>query len=522
MKATRPVMFIILDGWGIGGDDDHNAIWLAKTPTMDHFLAHYPNTAIGAAAEHIGLPAGHPGSTEMGHLIMGAGRNLLLPQMQLLGAIQSGDLKTNPALVKALAEAVHGTGRLHLMGLLSDGGVHTYDIACHKLLAMAKAAGVKQVFVHAITDGRDVPPQSAQKYIHTLQNKMAATEIGTIATVQGRWWIMDRDHRWERIESAYKLLVLGEGLHQAKSVDEAITNAYARGETDEFIQPTLIDPAGTMQDGDVVINFNFRVDREIEITQALIEPDFHHFERRHWPQLHFVGMSEYYTGMPAEAALGRSELTAKNILGQVLSDRGYSQLRLTETEKWVYVTKIFNVMQEDPFPGEERILIPSDKIATYDLKPDMQAANIADEAVKHLQNKAFDVYVMNFPNADMLGHTGNKPATMQGVEAIDRALKQIYEEIKKQNGVMLITADHGDAEVMWDHDSNCPHTFHTDSLVPFIMVDEQHKDAQLREGGSLQDCAPTLLDILGEPKPADMTGTSLLTPPPSPPIKGGV
>jgi len=513
MKAKRPVMFIILDGWGIGGEHDHNAIWLAKTPTMDQFMTEYPHTAIGAAGPYIGLPEGHPGSTEMGHLIMGAGRNLLLPQTQLLGAIQSGEFKTNPTLLKALATAAHGTGRLHLMGLLSDGGVHTYDTACHELLGMAQAAGVKQVFVHVITDGRDVPPQSAKKYVHTLQNKMAAAGVGKIATVQGRWWVMDRDHRWERIESAYKLLVLGEGLHQAQSIDEAIATAYTRGETDEFIQPTLIDPAGTIQADDVVINFNFRVDREIEITQALIEPEFHHFERRHWPNFTYVGMSQYYTGMPAPAALGRSELAAQNILGEVLSQRGYSQLRLTETEKWVYVTKIFNVMREDPFAGEERILIPSDKIPTYDLKPAMQAAAIAEEAVKHLRNRAFDVYVMNFPNADMLGHTGNKPAAMHGIEAIDQALKAIYEEIKKQNGVMLITADHGDAEVMWDHDSDCPHTFHTDSLVPFIVVDDQLKGTKLRDGGSLQDCAPTLLDILGEAKPADMTGTSLLVKP---------
>lgn len=510
MKARRPVMFIILDGWGIGTDDAHNAIFLARTPIIDYFLANYPNKPIGAAGPHIGLPQGHPGSTEMGHLIMGAGRDLLLPQQQLLGAIQSGELRKNKALAGAITAAATGNGRLHLMGLLSDGGVHTYDTACFELMAMAKLAGVKQVYIHAITDGRDVPPKSAGKYIHTLQNKISAIGIGSIATVQGRWWVMDRDHRWERIEAAYKLLVLGEGLQQAKSAEAAVAAAYQRDETDEFIRPTVVDPAGTMRDGDTVINFNFRVDREIEITQALIEQDFHHFERRHFPKLHYVGMSHYYQGMTAPAALKRVELSAKNILGEVLSDRGYTQLRLTETEKWVYVTKIFNVMQEDPFPGEERILIPSDKIATYDLKPEMQAAAIADEAVKHLNNNAFDVYVINFPNADMLGHTGNKAAAIAGVEAIDRALKQIYEELKQHNGVMLITADHGDAEVMWDKEWNCPHTFHTDSFVPFIVVDEEHKTAQLRDDGTLKDCAATILDILDEPKPVEMTGASLI------------
>ncbi|MFA6474980.1 MAG: 2,3-bisphosphoglycerate-independent phosphoglycerate mutase [Patescibacteria group bacterium] len=502
MKSKRPVMFIILDGWGIGTDDAHNAIFLAKTPTIDSFLANYPNKPIGAAGPHIGLPQGHPGSTEMGHLIMGAGRNLLLPQMQLLQAIATGDIRKNPVLLKAIQQAVTGTGRLHLMGLISDGGVHTYDTACHELVAMAKAGGVKDVFIHAITDGRDVPPTSARQYVAKLGND--------VATLQGRWWVMDRDHRWERIEAAYKLLVLGEGLHQANSADAAITTAYARGETDEFIQPTIINPDGIMRDGDVVINFNFRIDREIEITQALIEPGFKHFTRRTVPKLHYVGMSEYYTDMPAPAALARVELAAKNILGEVLSKRGYSQLRLTETEKWVYVTKIFNVMREDPFPGEERVLIPSDKIATYDLKPAMQAEAIAAEAVKHLKSDAFDVYVMNFPNADMLGHTGNKPATILGVEAIDRALHIIYQELKVHDGVMIITADHGDAEVMWDPTYNCPHTFHTDSFVPFILIDDQHKQAKLRDDGTLKDCAATILDILGEPKPVDMTGTSLI------------
>ncbi len=510
MKAKRPVMFIILDGWGIGTDDAHNAIFLAKTPTIDHFLANYPNKPIGAAGPHIGLPQGHPGSTEMGHLIMGAGRDLLLPQMQLLGAIQTGELRKNPVLTEAISQAARGNGRLHLIGLLSDGGVHTYDAACHELLAMAKAGGVKELFVHVITDGRDVPPKSAQGYLHMLNNKMSANGLGKVASVQGRWWVMDRDHRWERIESAYKLLVLGEGLHTAATAETAINDAYARGETDEFIQPTLIDANGTMQEGDTVINYNFRVDREIEITQALIDPEFKHFERRHFPRLNYVGMSTYYREMAAPAALDRVELAAKNILGEVLSDRGYHQLRLTETEKWVYVTKIFNVMREDPFPGEERILIPSDKIATYDLKPEMQAEAIAQEAVKQLQNKAFDVYIMNFPNADMLGHTGNKAAAILGVEAVDRALALIYAELQRQNGAMLITADHGDAEVMWDKNYDCPHTFHTDSFVPFILVDDEHKDSKLRDNGTLKDCAATILDVLGEPKPKEMTGDSLI------------
>ncbi|MBI2415231.1 MAG: 2,3-bisphosphoglycerate-independent phosphoglycerate mutase [Candidatus Kerfeldbacteria bacterium] len=510
MKTKRPIVFIILDGWGIGTDDKHNAIFMANTPTLDHILATYPNKPIGAAGPHIGLPQGHPGSTEMGHLIMGAGRDLLLPQQQLLEAIHTGQFKHNTVLQQALAQAKQGTGRLHLMGLLSDGGVHTYDAACHELLAMAKTAQIPEVYIHIISDGRDVPPQSLPMYLARLKTAIATTGSGTIATLQGRWWVMDRDHRWERVEAAYKLLVLGEGLHHYTTIDAAIKAAYSRGETDEFIQPTVINAAGTMQSGDVVINFNFRIDREIEITQALIESDFHHFERRHWPQLHYVGMSKYYNTMTAPTALARVELAAKNILGEVLSSRGYRQLRLTETEKWVYVTKIFNVMREDPFPGEERILIPSDKVATYDLQPAMQAQAIAEETVTHLRDRSFDVYIINFPNADMLGHTGNTAAALLGIAAVDRALKLIYTEIVQQQAIMVITADHGDAEVMWDTQWNCPHTFHTDSFVPFILVDDQRRQMQLRDDGTLKDCAPTILHLLNEPIPNDMTGRSLI------------
>ncbi|MFA5995884.1 MAG: 2,3-bisphosphoglycerate-independent phosphoglycerate mutase [Patescibacteria group bacterium] len=516
MKTKRPIVFTVLDGWGVGKDDKHNAIFMAKTPTIDHLLATYPNKPIGAAGKYIGLPDGHPGSTEMGHLIMGAGRNLLLPQMQLLNAIQKKTLRTNPAIVQAMQHAVKNNSRLHLMGLLSDGGIHTYDAACHELLIIAKEHQVKQVFIHVISDGRDVPPKSLEKYVHLLKNKIATVGLGTIASVQGRWWVMDRDHRWERVESAYKLLALGEGLHTAPSIQTAITAAYERGETDEFIQPTLIEPNGHFNDNDVVINFNFRVDREIEITQAIIEPNFKHFERRSWPKVHYVGMSRYYKTMAAPYALQPTGLNAKNILGEVLSKRGYTQLRVTETEKWVYMTKVFNVMQEDPFPGEERILIPSDKIATYDLKPAMQAAPISQTIVEHLKKEAFDTYFINFPNADMLGHTGNKAAAMLGVEAIDQAVAQIYKTVLETNGIMIIVADHGDAEIMWDNDWNCPHTFHTDSLVPFILVDEERKNVTIRDNGALQDLAPTILYLLGEETPKEMTGKNLILSPLTP------
>jgi 2,3-bisphosphoglycerate-independent phosphoglycerate mutase len=512
MRVQRPLVLLILDGWGIGEDDAHNAIFCAKTPTIDHLLATYPNGPIGAAGEHIGLHAGHQGSTEMGHLIISAGRNVLLPQMQVQQAIQGGSIATNAGYSGAIAHAKkHGT-RLHLMGLLSDAGVHSYDASCYALLRAAAAAGLSrdQVYVHIFSDGRDTPPTSLPVYIERLQSIMTDCGVGMIADLQGRYWAMDRDHRWERVEAAYTLLVGGVGQRTASSIEDAITRARANNETDEFIVPTSIVADGNMREGDAVINFNYRVDREIEITKALIEPAFDAFPRPQHPTLHYVATFPYYTGMPAPHAFEREELNMKKILPEVLSENGLTQYRLTETEKWVYLTKIFNAMREEPFAGETRHLIPSDNCATYDLKPDMKAVEIAQNCVEQLQAQAYDTYFINMCNADILGHTGNRDAAILGCEAIDRAITLLYAEIQKQNGILLITADHGDAEKMWDHERNLPHTQHTDSFVPFILVDDTQKNARIRETGSLHDIAPTILQLLGLSIPADMTGTSLI------------
>lgn len=512
MKAKRPIVLLILDGWGIGEDDAHNSIFLADTPHIDKLLATYPNGPIGAAGEHIGLESAHQGSTEMGHLIISAGRNVLLAQMQVKKAISDGSTRTNAVLLNAMRQAKETGSRVHLMGLLSDAGVHSYDTMCHELLRLAAQEGLstENVLIHIFSDGRDTPPESLPQHVARLQHVLKETGVGQIASVQGRYWAMDRDHRWERVEKAYDLLVLGRGVRNAQSIEDAITQARTAKETDEFISPTQIVSGSEIQNGDVVINFNYRVDREIEITKALIEPQFEAFTRAEVRDFYYVAMLPYYEGMPAPAVFDREELKMKNILPEVLTERGYTQFRVTETEKWVYVTKIFNGMREDVFAGEERLLIPSDKVETFDLAPDMQAEPIAHAIADALRNGKHDVIVSNICNADMLGHTGNKEATIIGCQAIDRAVGIIMEALHEVNGIMIITADHGDAEVMWDFDNEVPHTQHTDNFVPFILVDDERRHVHIREAGALCDVAPTILELLGEEKPEEMTGQSLI------------
>lgn len=475
-------------------------------------MREYPSVAIGAAAEAIGLRAGHQGSTEMGHLIISAGRNVLLPQLQIQDALSSGSIFTNAVYVEGIRQAKKENRNVHLMGLLSDAGVHSYDTLLHALLKLCANKGLRrdQVFVHVFSDGRDTPPDSLVTYIERLQAVMQETGVGVIATLQGRFWAMDRDKRWERVEAAYRLLVQEVSVRVATSIEDAIEQARAAGETDEFIAPTLIDARGRFQNGDTVINFNHRVDREIEITQALIEPLFDAFERNYIPRLNYIATLPYYENMSAPSAFVRAELSMDNILPEVLSARGYSQFRVTETEKWVYVTKIFNGMKEAALPGEERLLIPSDQVERFDAKPEMKALEIATAIVERLQQKKHDVVIANICNADMLGHTGNYEATVKGCEVVDRAVALIYEEIQKQGGVLIITADHGNAEIMHDEVSVLPHTQHTSNAVPFVLFDAQRKQLTLREDGALQDVAPTLLEIMNIELPAEMTGRSLI------------
>ncbi len=506
MKNKRPLLLLIMDGWGIGEDDEHNSIFLADTPNIDHLLNAYPHTIIGAAGEYIGLTPGHQGSSEIGHLIIGAGRNVLLPQTQIKQATETGDIKNNPAYLESLEQLKATGGRLHLMGLLSDKGVHGYDETCHVLLRLAEEHGLPddKIFIHIFSDGRDAGPKTVMEYVARLKK----IGIGTIASIMGRYWGMDRDHRWERVEKAYRLFTQGQGEYNADSIDQAVQQSYDQDETDEFIKPTMIAKDGYFQDGDAVWNFNFRVDREIEITQALIKNDFNEFKREVRPSIHYVAMTDYYQGISCPVAYQRQ--FPGQTLGQVISNTGLTQFRCTETEKWVYVTKIFNGLREDPYPGEVRKLIPSDKVDTYDLKPDMKAMDIAKAVAWHLHEKSFDFYVVNLANPDILGHTGNKQAIMRGIHTVDKAVGLMYEELLNQNGVGIITADHGDAEIIWDKEKQQPHTFHSDNHVPFIYIDEENKGATLREMASLQDVAPTILKVLGIEKPAAMTGQSII------------
>ncbi len=514
MNAKRAVVLLILDGWGIGEDDAHNSIFLANTPNIDHLLATYPNGAIGAAGEHIGLNPGHQGSTEMGHLIISAGRNVMLPQMIIQQSLESAEFKNNPAYMAGIKKAKENGTRLHLIGLLSDAGVHSYDACLHTLLEMAAEHGLKQdqVLIHIFADGRDTPPRSLSVFVERLQEQMKSAGVGTIASVMGRWWVMDRDHRWERIEESHRMLTQGIGKRTADSIEQAIEAARKQDEDDEFIQPTMIEPNGFFKDDDVVINFNYRVDREIEITQALIDQGFEPFIREVQPQIHYVATFPYYENMNAPYAFERRETEMKNTLGEVLANNNLTQFRVTETEKWAYLTKVFNAMRETAFPGEDRHLIPSDKIATFDLKPEMQAVPIAEQIAEKLRERKHDVIIANICNADMVGHTGNKEAAIIGCEAIDKGMGLIYEELQKQHAIMCITADHGDAEVMWDEKHEVPHTYHTDSFVPFILVDDEQKSAKIRETGALRDVAPTVLHLLGIDIPEDMNGQSLILP----------
>ena len=506
MRNKRPLALLIMDGWGVGEDDEHNPIFLADTPNIDYIMDTYPHTIIGAAGEHIGLTPGHQGSSEIGHLIIGAGRNVMLPQTQIRQAMDTGEMKKNPIYLETLETLKKNNSRLHLMGLLSDKGVHGYDETCHALLKLAKDHGIDddRIFIHIFSDGRDAGPQTVKEYIARLND----INIGTVASIMGRYWSMDRDHRWERVEKAYTMLTQGKGDFTAKTVEEAVDNAYKRDETDEFIKPTMINKEGYFKDGDVVWNFNFRVDREIEITKAITENDFTEFKREVRPSISYVAMTDYYDGISCPVAYVRQ--LPERTLGEVLSENNLTQFRCTETEKWIYVTKIFNGLIEDPFPGEVRKLIPSDKIATYDLKPEMQAMEIAKAVAYHLHEKSFDVYIVNFANPDILGHTGNKEAITKGIKAVDKAIGLVYEELINMNGIALITADHGDAEIIWDKEKQQPHTFHSDNHVPFIYIDDENKGATLREMGSLQDVAPTMLKLLDIEKPKEMTGKSII------------
>lgn len=507
----QPLLLMILDGWGLNPDREHNAIARARTPNMTRLCADYPCTDIGTSGMSVGLPEGQMGNSEVGHLNMGSGRIVYQDLTRISKAIADGDFFTNPVLLDCIARTRAAGGRLHLAGLLSDGGVHSHNTHLYALLELARREGIKEVFVHCLLDGRDTPPKSGADYLAQLEAEIGRIGIGRIATVIGRYYAMDRDNRWDRVEKAYAAMVYGEGERFA-SAELAIEKSYLEGVNDEFVLPSVIadggEPVGQLKDGDGMIFFNFRSDRAREITRAFTDPSFTGFPRTVQPRLaSYVCMTTYDETFHLPVAFGPEALT--NILGEVISKAGLSQLRIAETEKYAHVTFFFNGGNEVPFPNEERVLIPSPKeVATYDQKPEMSAFPVTEELLRRLDGGSYDLVVLNFANADMVGHTGIMEAAVRAIETVDACVGMLVEKVRAKGGRVIITADHGNAETMVD-ESGGPHTAHTTDRVPLILVDDARKGVRLRPG-ILADIAPTILEILGLPQPPEMTGKSLI------------
>jgi 2,3-bisphosphoglycerate-independent phosphoglycerate mutase len=509
MPRPKPLILTILDGWGFSPAVEGNAIAAARKPAYDKLLLEFPNTLIHTSGPYVGLPEGQMGNSEVGHMNIGAGRVIQMDVTRLDMMIASGEFFRNPVLLDAMRHA--RTHRLHLLGLCSLGGVHSQLAHLYALLKMAKQEGVKDVFVHCFMDGRDTPPESGAGYLREVGQQMRTIGAGRIASISGRYYAMDRDKRWERIERAFNAMVLGSG-EKATDPVAAAERSYEKGVTDEFIEPvTIVDergePVGLIRDDDAVIFFNFRADRARETTMALTDAKLERPSRSLAPKdLHYATMTRYDKTFTLPYVLPPEH--PHNILANVMAQLNWKNLRVAETEKYAHVTYCFNGGTEKPFPGEERELVPSPKVATYDLKPEMSAAGITEVIVKALEGSSFDVIVMNFANADMVGHSGKMEPTVRAVEAVDACLARIYQALRARAGAWIITADHGNAETMIDPVTHGPHTYHTTNPVPFILVTDDGR-AKLRTGGALQDIAPTILAVLGETQPKEMTGRDL-------------
>lgn len=510
-KRQGPLALIVLDGFGYRAEREGNAIALAQMPYYDELREKYPHTLIEASGECVGLPPGVMGNSNVGHLCLGAGRVVLTDIERINHEIKSGEFFNNPALDAAMENAAKHDRALHLMGLLSDGLVHSSQEHAYALLRLAKARRVRRVFVHCFLDGRDTPPSSAEKYVAAMQDKCRELGIGEIATVVGRYYAMDRDQHWERIERAYKLLVSGEGQRISDPL-AAIRQSYEHGVTDEFVEPIVItrdggEPVGTIADGDSVIFFNFRADRAREITAALAVPGFGSFLAPQRPQVNFVCFAVYDQTYPLPVAFPPAHPV--NVLAEVFAGLGVRNYRLAETEKYAHVTYFFNGGVEQEFPFEKRLLIPSPRVATYDLIPEMSAFKITDKVLRGIEEGETDVFIVNFANPDMVGHTGKLDQTIEACQYVDTCLGWITKAMRTARGTTLITADHGNAEQMLDLKSGQPHTAHTSNPVPFHLIDQDSIGVKLREGGALEDVAPTMLGLLGIEKPVEMTGRDL-------------
>lgn len=503
----KPLLLCILDGFGwVPNETYGNAIVSAKKPNIDRLFAEYPYTTIGASGMDVGLPDGQMGNSEVGHTNIGAGRIVYQELTRITKAIADGDFFENEALAGAVNSAKQNGKALHLIGLLSDGGVHSHNEHLYGLLEMAKRCGLKDVYIHAIMDGRDVPPDSGLGFVKQLEAKCAELGVGKIATVTGRYYAMDRDNRWDRVEKAYAAMVYGEGNHGTPV--EVMEKSYADGVTDEFVIPSVTCDGGRVSEGDSVVFFNFRPDRAREITRAFVDDAFDGFARRNGRfALHYVCFTQYDVTMPnVEVAFHPQSLNS--VMGAYLAQNGKTQLRIAETEKYAHVTFFFNGGVEAPFEGEDRALINSPKVATYDLQPEMSAYLVADECVNRIESGKYDVIILNFANCDMVGHTGVFDAAVKAVEAVDACAGKVIDAVLAKGGAVLLTADHGNADKMYDPDPEHPFTAHTTNPVPFLVAGAG--DVKLRDGGVLADIAPTMLGLLDLPQPAEMTGTSII------------
>ena len=512
MEPKITTMLMILDGFGINEQEEGNAVKLAKTPNIDSLMKKYPTTTIKPSGLAVGLPEGQMGNSEVGHTNIGAGRIVYQELTRITKSIEDGDFFSNEEFIKAIENCKKHNSKLHILGLLSDGGVHSHNRHLYGLLEMAKRRDFENVYIHCFLDGRDTPPASAENYIMELQEKMKEKGVGKIASISGRFYSMDRDKRWERIKKAYDALVNGVGAKYANVIN-AIENSYQKEVFDEFVEPTVITsadgetPIAKIEENDSIIFFNFRPDRAREITRTIVDKDFKEFETKKI-KTYFVCFTSYDETMPnVHIAFKKEQI--KNTLGEVLSKKGLTQLRIAETEKYAHVTFFFNGGEEKQYKGEDRILVPSPKVETYDLQPEMSAYEVTEKVIDAILSQKYDCIILNYANPDMVGHTGSLEAAIKAVEAIDECVGKVVKAIEQTHGNVIITADHGNCEQMIDYATGDPHTAHTTNLVPMILVSE-NQNIKLKSEGKLADLAPTILDLMNIKKPQEMTGETLL------------
>lgn len=505
-SKKNTLALFILDGWGYREDTTDNAIAAANTPNLDYLTKNYASTLISGSGMDVGLPDGQMGNSEVGHVNLGAGRVVYQDFTKITKAIEDGTFESNEVITKAIDSAVKSDKAVHVLGLLSDGGVHSHQAHLFAAVKLASEKGAKAIYLHGFLDGRDTPPQSAVNYVKQADEFCQSCKNASLATLVGRYYAMDRDNRWDRVEKAYNLLVDADGEFSAKTAKEAVQSSYDREQTDEFVLPTVIAEYPGIQDGDTLLFMNFRADRARELSHALITDNFSGFARKRTPEINFVMLTEFESTLKAPVAFPTESL--KNVMGEWLAKHNKTQLRISETEKFAHVTFFYSGGKEDEYEGEKRVLIPSPDVATYDLQPEMNSEKLTDAIVDAIDSNQYDVIICNFPNGDMVGHTGNFDAAVKACEAVDSCIGRIIEALERNGGECLITADHGNAEQMKDPSTGVAHTAHTSEPVPFIYYG---REASVRQGGTLSDVAPTMLHLMGMQQPEEMTGKPIVT-----------